>query len=390
MLQRLQRLSHGQLELVEGTHRHRFGDRHRPASPPRTCACCDPQFYRQVIFGGDLGAAESYLRGHWQTEDLVSLFRLLVRNQDTLQQVSRGAAWLVKPAAAVQRWLTRNTPAGSRKNIHAHYDLGNEFFALFLDETMTYSSGVFPHPHASLKEASIEKYDRICRKLRLQPQHHVIEIGTGWGGFAQHAAEHYGCRVTGTTISEQQYVWACQRIEQRGLADRVTLMKRDYRQLEGQFDRLVSVEMIEAVGHEFLPTYFQTCASLLRDGGEMVIQAITIPDQRYDRYRRSVDFIQRYIFPGGCLPSLGAISQAVATTRDLRLVHLEDFSEHYADTLAAWRSRFWTNVEAIRQLGLDERFVRMWDYYLAYCEAGFRERMTGVSQLHWVRGLRNA
>ena len=242
-----------------------------------------------------------------------------------------------------------------------------------------------PTPGASLREASIEKYDRICRKLRLRPDHHVIEIGTGWGGFAQYAAEQYGCRVTTTTISEQQYEFAVERIKRQGLTDRVTVLNRDYRQLDGVYDRLVSIEMIEAVGHEFLPTYFQTCAGLLRKGGEMIIQAITIPDHRYASYRRSVDFIQRYIFPGGCLPSLGAINAAVATTHDLRLVHMEDFAEHYADTLAMWRSRFWQQIELVRALGLDERFVRMWDYYLAYCEAGFRERMTGVSQLQWVR-----
>ncbi len=380
----LSRITRGHLQLREGERCDSFGIA-APDEPLARIEVVDPSFYRSVVFGGGLGAAESYLQGHWTADDLVPLFRLLARNQAAMERVGRGPGWLQRPLTWARRWACRNTRAGSRKNIRAHYDLGNDFFRLFLDETLTYSSGIFPHSESTLAEASREKYDRICRQLQLRSDHRVIEIGTGWGGFAIHAAAKYGCHVTTTTISQQQYDEARQRVEAAGLGERVTLLQRDYRELTGVYDRLVSIEMIEAVGHEFLPAYFQKCASLLNSGGQMMIQAITIPDQRYDEYRRSVDFIQRYIFPGGCLPSLGAIVQAVATTPDLQWIQLEEFAEHYARTLARWRAAFRDRLAEVRQLGLDERFIRMWDYYLAYCEAGFRERMTGVCQLRFLR-----
>jgi len=345
----------------------------------------DASFYRRVLLGGELGAAESYLRGEWETNDLPGLFRMLSRNAAALSQLGRIADWLCLPARVARRLWTRNTERGSRQNIHAHYDLGNDFFRLFLDDTMTYSSGIFATRETSLREASVEKYDRICRRLRLEPGQHVVEIGTGWGGFAMHAARNYGCQVTTTTISSEQLAYAREQVEQAGLSDRVTLLCEDYRRLRGQFDRLVSIEMIEAVGAEYLPTYFRCCESLLRPGGEMVIQAITIPDQRFERYRRTQDFIQKYVFPGGCLPSLGAISGALERTESLRLIHMEDFGQDYATTLAHWRKRFWERITEVRSLGLDERFVRLWDYYLSYCEAGFREHLTGVCHLHFTK-----
>ena len=245
---------------------------------------------------------------------------------------------------------------------------------------MTYSSGFFKHPQQALEDASIAKYERICRKLNLRPGDHVLEIGTGWGGFAVYAAGEYGCRVTTTTISREQYEYARMRFRAEGLQDRIHLLCQDYREVKEAFDKIVSIEMIEAVGHEFLPTYFQKSYELLAPGGTFVLQAITIPDQRYDRYRGSVDFIRRYIFPGGCLPSLGAISAATAGLTELRITHMEDFALHYAETLAIWRRRFFENITEIRKLGASERLIRAWDYYFSYCEAGFREKMIGVAQ----------
>jgi cyclopropane-fatty-acyl-phospholipid synthase len=277
--------------------------------------------------------------------------------------------------------MNRNTRTGSRRNIAAHYDLSNEFYSLFLDETMTYSSGVFPSDSSSLREASLEKYDRICRKLRLVPGDHVLEIGTGWGGFAEYAATHYGCRIASTTISQQQYDYAKNRIRQAGLPDRVQLLCSDYRDLTGQYDKLVSIEMIEAVGHEYFDTFFAKCSSLLKPDGLFALQAITIPDQRYERYRKSVDFIQKYIFPGGCLPSLGAMANSIGKMTDLQWAHLEDFAEHYGRTLSCWRDRFFANIDQVRELGMSEHFVKMWEYYLCYCEGAFREKQIGVSQI---------
>jgi cyclopropane-fatty-acyl-phospholipid synthase len=257
---------------------------------------------------------------------------------------------------------------------------------LFLDDTMTYSSGIFEAEHTTLREASVAKYDRICRKLQLTPRDHLLEIGTGWGGMAIHAARNFGCRVTTTTISRQQFELARQRIAAAGLDDRITLLMQDYRDLVGQFDKLVSIEMIEAVGHDYLPTYFRKCSELLKPDGMMCLQAITIPDHRYEPYRRSVDFIQRYIFPGGCLPCTATIGRALQQT-DFRTFHWEEFGPDYARTLACWRDNFFANLGRIRALGYPETFLRMWDYYLSYCEAGFRERLTGVSQILLTKPL---
>ncbi len=328
-----------------------------------------------------MGAAEAFIRGYWDSPNLVDAMRLLAQNTETLAGIEKGISQFFSPIRRAANFLRSNTRAGSRRNISAHYDLSNDFFALMLDSTMTYSSGVFPSPTATLQEASIEKYDRICRKLELMPQDHVLEIGTGWGGFAEHAVKQYGCRVTTTTISDEQYAYAARRLRDASLHDRITLLKHDYRDLIGTFDKLVSIEMIEAVGEKFLPGYFQKCSQLLKADGMMLLQAITIPDHRYDPYRKSVDFIQRYIFPGGFLPSMSAIGKCLACSTDFRWFHSEDFGPHYAETLAHWRRNFWQNIEAVESLGFDERFVRTWQYYLCYCEAGFREHEIGVSQL---------
>jgi len=290
---------------------------------------------------------------------------------------SRIALMLLK----IGHWLKRNTQKGSRENITAHYDLGNKFFELFLDPTMMYSAALFADPAASLEAASVAKLEEICRQLSLKPDDHLLEIGTGWGGMAIHAAKHYGCKVTTTTISAEQYEYACQQVREEGLDDRVTLLCEDYRHLTGQYDKLVSIEMIEAVGHQFYKDYFETCSRLLKDDGKMVLQAITIPDRRYEEARDSVDYIKRYIFPGGCLPSLSVMAEHVARDTDMQMVHLRDITEDYAITLARWRERFLLQTEAVEQMGFDQDFIRLWDYYLSYCEGGFRERIIGTVQL---------
>ncbi len=380
VLRRLARLKYGQLTLVDRSGAFEFGEV-GACGPAATINVANRRFYREVVLGGALGAAESYLRGDFDSPDLMAALQVLARNAELLAGIERGAANLLRPARHAANWLKRNTRAGSKRNIAAHYDLSNEFFALMLDRTMTYSSGLFLKPEMTLEEASVAKYDRICRKLELTPRDHLLEIGTGWGGFAEHAARNYGCRVTTTTISDQQHDYAARRFQEGGLADRVALLRQDYRDLQGRFDKLVSIEMIEAVGEKYLPGYFSKCSNLLKPDGMMCLQAITIPDHRYDRYRKSVDFIQRYIFPGGFLPSMGAMAGAIGQGTDFRIQHVEDFGPHYAATLAKWRTNFWRQIDQVKQLGFDERFIRTWEYYLCYCEAGFRERQIGVAQL---------
>lgn len=288
-------------------------------------------------------------------------------------------------ALKVAHRLNRNTHEGSRENIAAHYDLGNEFFGLFLDPNMMYSSAIFDQPETSLEVASEDKLDELCRQLELSSSDHLLEIGTGWGGMAIHAARHYGCRVTTTTISREQYEYACDKVRKEGLEDRITLLCQDYRSLTGQYDKLVSVEMIEAVGHEFYQNYFQCCAKLLKPDGKMVIQAITVADQRYQLARDSVDYIKRYIFPGGCLPSVAVIADHVASDTDLQIIHLRDITADYAETLSHWRQRFMSRIEDVQAMGFDEEFIRMWEYYLCYCEGGFRERIISTVQLAFAK-----
>lgn len=380
VLAKLQRLTSGNLLIRDQQGEHRFGAPGE-SSPAAKVDVLDHRFYRQVVFGGGLGAAESYIQGQWDASHLTDAMRVFARNMDVLAGLEKGGSQWLRPLRLTANWLRRNTRNGSRRNISAHYDLSNEFFALMLDPTMTYSSGYFATADSSLQEASVEKYDRICRKLRLSAADHVLEIGTGWGGFAEHAAKKFGCKITTTTISNEQYAYAQNRFREAGLKSQVTLLKDDYRDLRGKFTKLVSIEMIEAVGEKYLPLFFAKCSELLLPQGAMCLQAILLPDYRYASYRRSVDFIQRYVFPGGFLPSMQAIASCVAQQTDLRFVHTEDFAHHYATTLALWRDQFWRNIESIRELGFDERFIRTWHYYLCYCEAGFREQQIGVSQL---------
>ncbi|MET0282546.1 MAG: cyclopropane-fatty-acyl-phospholipid synthase family protein [Steroidobacteraceae bacterium] len=341
----------------------------------------DPRLYRAMAAQGTVGAGDAYGEGYWHCQDLVGLVRLLVRNRELLEGLDSGTARL---GSAALRWWHAwrpNTRAGSRRNIAAHYDLGNEFFRLFLSADLMYSAALWTHATDTLEVASARKLDAICLKLDLRPEHHVIEIGSGWGGFAIHAARHYGCRVTTTTISREQYELARSLVAAAGLQDRVTVLLQDYRDLTGRFDRLVSLEMIEAIGASYLPTYFAKAGSLLGPQGLALIQAITIEDHRYKQALGTVDFIQRHVFPGSFIPSLAAMLEAKSRGTDLALVHAEDFGLSYALTLQAWRERFMARLAEVRAQGFDERFQRLWEFYLAYCEGGFRERTIGVAQL---------
>ena len=380
VLRQLERLERGNLRLTDGADHYRFGSA-EPGSIAAGISVADPRFYSELAFGGSIGGAEAYMHGYWHCDDLVALMRLLLQNRSVLDGMEGGAARFTVPLQKLFHWVNRNTHEGARRNIAAHYDLGNDFFALWLDDTMMYSSAIFERPDMSLHEAQQARLDRICRKLQLKPDDHVMEIGTGWGGFALHAARHYGCRVTTTTISAEQYALAYQRVVDAGLHDRVTLLLDDFRDLKGQYDKLVSIEMIEAIGHDLLAPYFGKCSELLKPEGVMLIQAITIEDQRYEAYRKSVDFIQRYIFPGGHLPSVAVMSDVAARHTDLRLLGLEDIGLHYATTLNRWRENFNARLDEVRRMGYSEPFIRMWEYYLCYCEAAFLERATSDVQI---------
>src|SRR6056297_2098237 len=377
----LGKLAVGSLTVHEGARSAHFGLPAENAQPHAEIHVHDPAVYAQMLSGGSIAAGEAYMRGHWSSPDLLQVTRLFCANMAVLDGFDDSQSVMVKMALKAAHFFNRNTHAGSRDNISAHYDLGNEFFRLFLDPTMMYSSAVFERPDASLEQAATDKLDAICQQLELCANDHLMEIGTGWGGMAIHAAQHYGCRVTTTTISREQYEHASQRVRELGLEDRITVLCQDYRNLQGRFDKLVSIEMIEAVGHDFYSSYFNCCSRLLKDTGKMVIQAITISDQRYDRARRSVDYIKRYIFPGGCLPSLAVIADHLARDTDMQMVHLRDITRDYAITLAHWRQRFLQELETVREMGFDDRFIRMWEFYLCYCEGGFRERIIGTVQL---------
>jgi cyclopropane-fatty-acyl-phospholipid synthase len=385
LLSRLEKLEEGQIVLSENGQHLTFGKLTEAYPLTAQIRVRNPKFYSEIAFGGSIGAGEAYINGYWACDELSDLLRILIHNRDVLEQMDNGMAVLSRPLQKVLHALNKNTRKGSRKNISAHYDLGNDFYQLWLDKTMMYSCAYFESPETSLRDASIEKLDRICRKLKLSAEDSVIEIGTGWGGFAIHAARHYGCHVTTTTISQQQHDYAAQAIHDAGLEDKITLLFDDYRDLEGQYDKLVSIEMIEAVGHEFHETYFRKCCELLKPDGQMLLQAITIADQRYDAYKTSVDFIKRYIFPGGCLTSVTDMTNVMTGSTDMRVIHLEDIGPHYATTLREWHDRFFARIDEVRELGYSDAFIRMWRFYLAYCESAFHERVIGDVQMLMIR-----
>ncbi len=377
---RLDSLTQGSLTLHTGDGSAEFG---QTAELRTQLYVHHPRFFSRAVLGGRLSVAESYLQGDWDCDDLTSLFRIFVRNQSSTERFDRGLAWLSELGHRLYHAWHSNSRTGSRRNIAAHYDLGNDFYKLWLDDTLAYSSGIFASPEFTLRDASVEKFDRVCRKLDLHDDDDLIEIGTGWGGFALHAAAHYGCRITTTTISREQHAVAQQRFKQAGVGKQITLLQQDYRDLTGQFGKLVSIEMIEAVGHRYLDRFFRTCSQLLRPDGTMVLQAIVMPEQQYKDYLNSVDFIQRYVFPGGCLPSVASMLESVGRATDLRFVHAEDFAPHYAETLRRWRRSFQDQIATIRDLGYPETLIRLWNYYLCYCEAAFEERTVGVVQIQF-------
>ena len=374
----LKHLQHGQVTLKEGREESSFGVESELRA---TLRVHDPLFFRKILFGGSIGAGESYIDGLWDCDNLTALIRIMVLNGEVLERLEKKMAWLTVPLQRIRHFFRSNNRKGSRKNILAHYDLGNEMYRAFLDPTMMYSAAIYPTRDSSLEEAAVYKLDHICRSLDLKPGDRVLEIGSGWGGFALHAAAHYGCHVTTTTISEAQFAEAGERIRKAGLDRNVTLLRQDYRDLKGEYDKLVSIEMIEAVGDRYLPGFFRKCASLLKPDGMMLLQGITIRDQLYKSYLRNVDFIQRHIFPGGCLVSNQRLMHLFSEETDMVVRTIEDFGFDYARTLRDWRQRFLSAAVHLEKLGYDERFRRLWEFYFCYCEGGFLERSISVVQV---------
>jgi cyclopropane-fatty-acyl-phospholipid synthase len=386
LLGQLRQFEHGELRLVEPDGReHVFGRRHAAFDLACTVYFDEPQAFADVAFGGTVGAGEAYIRGLWRCDDLVLLVRIFVANREQMNGLDSGWSLVSRPLRMLFHFANRNSRHGSARNIAAHYDLGNPLYQLMLDETMAYSCAIFPHAEATLAEGSEAKFEAVCRKLDLHPGDHVLEIGTGWGGFAIHAAQRYGCRVTTTTISAAQRDFALRRVADLGLSGRITVLLQDYRDLTGEYDKLVSIEMVEAVGASYLDGYFGHCARLLKPDGAMLLQAITIQDQHYEQALKSVDFIQRYVFPGSFIPSVQALSKSLTKASDFKIFHLEDIGPHYARTLRLWRERFFRNLASVRNLGYSESFVRLWEYYLCYCEGGFTERQLGTVQMLLTR-----
>ena len=378
VLRSLLKLRHGQI-IFQGGWNGFVGDSIELSAVVRVH---NKKLMELIFKNGVLGAAEGYIRGYWSTDHLVELIQILARNRDVLDKLNQN---IISQASQIflKAWYKtrKNSIDGSRKNIADHYDLSNDFFKLFLDPSLMYSSAVFKEPSMSLEQASNYKKELICQKLQLKPMDHLVEIGSGWGGFAIYAAQHYGCKVTTITISQAQYDEAVARVEAAGLAHRVDVQLKDYRLLEGKFDKLVSIEMIEAVGEPYLSTYFQQCRNLLKPNGLALIQAITIEDARYKKALNTVDYIKRYIFPGSFIPCISVLTQT-ASEQKLRLKHLEDIGQSYAQTLHLWRKNFLAAREQVLALGFDENFIRMWDFYLCYCEGGFKEGV--ISDVHML------
>ena len=349
-----------------------------------------PKFFRRCVLYGDIGFGEGYVDGDWETDNIVNVIKWVILNIENAPTVSGSTTKtvslnLLKFFNKIYHFTRLNSVSGSKENIAAHYDLNNNFFALFLDPTITYSSAYFKEEGMSLQQAQIEKYDRLCKQLNLKPSDHVLEIGTGWGGNAIYIAKNYGCRVTTATISEEQFKLATARVEEENLQEKVTVLLKDYRFIEGQFDKIVSIEMLEAVGHKFLDIYFKKCDELLKKNGILALQVITCPDSRYESLRNGVDWIQKHIFPGSLLPSVAAINKAINNTCDLTLVDLKDIGLDYARTLAIWKEQFNKKLDEVKNLGFDEQFIRKWNYYLSYCEGAFEMRNINTMQLVYSR-----
>jgi cyclopropane-fatty-acyl-phospholipid synthase len=376
----LKQIKHGHLIIHWQGHAYHFGQA-SPHHPSVNIALHDLKALSAIVNRGSIGAAEGYIHGWWDTHTLTELVQLFVRNQSALNGLSTGWLAWTRPALKLLNQLKRNSQTGAKRNIAAHYDLSNDFFAQFLDASMMYSSAVYAHPQMCLVDASEYKIEQACQWLQLSSTDHLLEIGSGWGSMALYAAQKYGCRVTTITLSQQQYDFVVARIHSMGLSDRVDIQLQDYRNMSGQYDKIVSIEMIEAVGHEYLTTYFQQCNQLLKPKGLMLLQSITIADQRAAFSRRHVDFIQSHIFPGGALPSPTQLQTHIGNTQQLRVIRQRDIGQDYARTLFDWRQKFEQKLPTIMALGFDENFIRMWRYYLCYCEGGFLENQIHCLQL---------
>ena len=386
--QRLSQIKDAHIIIKDGKSINKFG---KPGNLSAKINILDTVFYKTIILGGTIGASESFIRGEWSSPNLTNVIRVLARNTEAQDKLENLFTLLSQPFLKVMHKLNENSVRGSKKNISRHYDLSNDFFSLFLDKNMMYSSAIYKSRKTSLEDASTNKLDVICKKLNLKKTDHVIEIGTGWGGFAIYAAKNYGCKVTTTTVSIEQYKFSKQKIKDAGLGKKIKVLLKDYRLLKGQYDKLVSIEMIEAVGYQFYDEYFKIIGQLLKNDGEALIQAITIKDQRYSKAIQSVDFIQKYIFPGSCIPSITAIQNSLTSSTDLVINDIRDIGHHYARTLADWRKRFLKNKQEIRKLGFDDKFLRMWLFYFAYCEGGFEEKVISDIHLHITKpGYRNS
>ena len=380
VLNLLKRINDGQLVVSDGKDVRKFGSDGITVS----LNVNDKRVYSKILLGGPIGAAEAYMLGYWSTDNLTGLIRIFLRNRKVLEAFNTRLSIIKRPVYQFFHRMRRDTVLQSKENISAHYDLGNEFFKLFLDPSLTYSSGYFRDFSNTMEDASRDKVDRICRKLELKPGDEVLEIGTGWGSFAIHAASHYGCNITTTTISDEQYDHVVEAVKERSLEHKITVLKKDYRLLTGQFEKVVSIEMIEAVGLEYLPTFFKVCYRLLKPSGAMLIQSITIPEDRFESAKNSVDFIQRYIFPGGALPSVELLVYE-SQQANLRPFGVEDITAHYAETMLRWRNKFKENITEIKKLGCGDTFLRMWDYYLCYCEGGFAEKAIGCVHIQFKK-----
>jgi cyclopropane-fatty-acyl-phospholipid synthase len=380
LLKHCRDLAGGQLIISDSEGQIRCGN---PGGLQAKIQIHDSSVYRRLVFGGTMALAETYMEGLWDSPNLFHLFRCFAQQRELIEKIDGPLTRFITPLLKGGEWLRANTLSGSQKNIAAHYDLGNDLFKIFLDPSLTYSSALFERPDMSLEEASMAKIDRMCRLIEAKPTDHIIEIGSGWGSFALHAATKYGCRLTTITLSEEQKKCVEARISQLGLEQQVTVLLKDYRKLEGQFDKLVSIEMIEAVGHKYLGDYFRQCSNLLKTGGIAAIQAITLPDQAYAAHLKNVDFIQKYIFPGSKIPCVSVLLEQARNNSQLVLSDLKDLTLDYAKTMQLWRANFMEKIEDVKALGYDERFIRMWDYYLNYCAAGFADRYLGTVQMQF-------
>ena len=380
---KLSHLNVGCINVKDGDDKFSFGD--IDSELQVNVQVHSQEFYVMTGSGGAMGIAEAYILGYWTSDDVVMLMRIILKNRSILLSLNNGFAKILNPINKLIHRSRQNTLKGSKENILAHYDLSNDFYKLWLDPTMTYSCAYFKDTNTTLEDASIEKLDRMCRKLKLSEEDNILEVGTGWGSFSIHAAKNYGCSITTTTISDAQYEYAKARVVEEGLESKINVINKDYRKLDGQYDKIVSIEMIEAVGYEYISEYFRKLSSLLKPDGLMALQGITYNDQNFDTYKDSVDFIKKYIFPGSCLISISQIIDVIKNKTDLSMIDMEDITRHYAETLNRWRKNFMSVLPEVKEMGYSKAFINMWEFYFLYCEAGFLERNIGDVQLVFAK-----